>query len=295
MRGPRRPWPRRIINGFEDDDRNYTALQLQLNRRFKNGWAWFNNVTFSEVQRSHLRWRQRRQRSGRVQQPERRLRPQHGRGPDRSDPPAASADVGFCRGSGDRSAEPRSVRRSARNRDLGSNCIENLRQFIGQPLSTINREGVRCPTTATSSPRPSATRCGPSGRQSFTLGGQLTWQSGSPWQKLVRRLQPERRRCSTTPATRASITFLEERGTRTTNPDFYLDEHVSGAWSFPLGSRFDGRIRELKSPTSPTSRNSSAPRDRTGFPLRSRRSFQQPAQTTSAGVDPLLTRSVSIG
>ena len=39
-----------ILDGFSDDHRRYQALQLQLNRRFSKGWALYNNVTFSKVE-----------------------------------------------------------------------------------------------------------------------------------------------------------------------------------------------------------------------------------------------------
>ena len=38
----------RILGGFEDGYREYQGAQLQLNRRFRNNWSWYNNVTFAD-------------------------------------------------------------------------------------------------------------------------------------------------------------------------------------------------------------------------------------------------------
>ena len=42
--------PDHLIDGFEDPFKEYTALQLQVNKRFANGWALFNNLTWAKLE-----------------------------------------------------------------------------------------------------------------------------------------------------------------------------------------------------------------------------------------------------
>ena len=63
------------------------------------------------------------------------------------------------------------------------NCADYWTQFLGQPLSTINRDGnanFDRPIIA----KTSGWKTFPiTARQSFTLGGHATWQSGANWDR----------------------------------------------------------------------------------------------------------------
>ena len=42
--------PDNIIDDFEEPFKEYQALQFQINRRFANGWAVYNNLTLSKLE-----------------------------------------------------------------------------------------------------------------------------------------------------------------------------------------------------------------------------------------------------
>ena len=42
--------PDSVIDAFEEPFKEYQALQFQINRRFANGWAVYNNLTLSKLE-----------------------------------------------------------------------------------------------------------------------------------------------------------------------------------------------------------------------------------------------------
>lgn len=261
--GPTAAMAEGILDNFADDDRNYQGLQIQLNRRFRNGWAWFNNVTFSKVEGRTYGGGNGGNDLGAFNN----LDDDYGRNMDAvltdqlldtwaNDP--VTLDDGtvttFCDANG-----------------LAANCVDNLRAFVGQPLSTINREG-ELPINRPVIFKSFGYKVYNFGKHSLNVGGQFTYQSGSPWQKSIGASNPNVSLLDN--ARNTSInTFLVERG-RFENDDFFW-ANASAAWTFPISGNVNGRLRfEITNLTN--EQEQVATSSRTGFPLRSRRSFQQP-------------------
>jgi hypothetical protein len=243
-----------ILANFEDDRREYQALQLQLNRRFAKGWAWYNNVTFSKVEGRTYGGGNGGNDLGAFNN----LDDDYGRNLEvvltdaLLDTLAARPD--FCA-----------------SQRLPASCVDALRPLVGQPLSTLNREG-EMPVDRPVIFKSYGYRQWNVGNQDFNLGGMFVWQSGSPWQKTLAISNPNVSLGDNARNTTIN-TFLVPRGTFE-NEDFYW-LNLSGAWGFPLGSRLRGQLRlELTNITD--EQEQVATSDRTGLPLRSRRSFQQP-------------------
>ncbi len=252
-----------ILNNFEDDDRNYVGLQLQLNRRFRNGWAWFNNVTFSKVEGKTYGGGNGNNDLGAFNN----LDDDYGRNMD-----AVLTDqlIDQWRNNPVTLADGRQVDFCTANR-LSSSCIDDLVPFIGQPLSTINREGelnVNRPVIFKSFGYKVFTF----GKQTLNVGGQFTWQSGSPFYKTTSASNPNVSLSDIARNTGINL-FLTERG-EFDNDDFYW-ANISGAWTFPLGGNVSGRLR-LEVTNLTNEQEQVATSTRTLLPLRSRRSFQQP-------------------
>jgi hypothetical protein len=245
-----------ILDGFEDDHRNYQALQLQLNRRFRGGWAWFNNVTFSKVEGKTYGGGNGGNDLGAFNQ----MDDDYGRNLEAILTPAILASFrgipDFCAANG-----------------LSASCIDDLEQFVGQPLSTINRSGdmpIDRPVIFKSYGYKQWTL----GNHDFNVGGLFVWQSGSPWERTRPTANPNVTLLDNARNTTINL-FLTPRGTFD-NEDFYF-LNTSGAWGFPLGSRLRGQLRlELTNVTD--EQDQVATSGRTGAPLRSRRSFQQPTK-----------------
>ncbi|REJ86226.1 MAG: hypothetical protein DWQ30_00995 [Acidobacteria bacterium] len=252
--GPTAAMAESILDNFQDDNRDYVAAQFQLNRRFKNGWALYNNITFSKVEGITYGGGNGGNDLGAFNN----LDDDYGRNMDAvlTDQILAgfAATPNFCATQG-----------------LPASCIDDLRPFIGQPLSTINRQG-ELPNDRSVIAKSFGYKVWTFGRQSFTLGGQVTWQSGSPWQKTAAASNPNVALLDNARNTSINL-FLQERGSNN-DPDFYW-ANASVAYAFPLGSRLSGRLR-LEATNITDEQELVATSDRTGLPLRSRRSFQQP-------------------
>ena len=261
--GPTAAMADAILDGFQDDDRNYQGLQLQLNRRFRNGWAWFNNVTFSKVEGRTYGGGNGGNDLGAFNN----LDDDYGRNMDAvltdqildqwRNVPVTLADgtvTDFCSAN-----------------QLGPTCVDDLVPFIGQPLSTINREG-ELPVDRPVIFKSFGYKVFNVGKHTFNVGGQFTFQSGSPWQKTTGASNPNVSLLDNARNTSINL-YLTERA-RFENDDYFW-ANVSGAWTFPLGGDVSGRLR-LEITNLTNEQELVATSTRTGFPLRSRRSFQQP-------------------
>ncbi len=252
-----------ILNNFQDDDRNYQALQLQLNRRFRNNWAWFNNITFSKVEGRTYGGGNGNNDLGAFNN----LDDDYGRNMDavltdqiieawRNNPVTLPTGevTDFCTAQG-----------------LSASCIDDMVQFIGQPLSTINREG-EMPVDRPVIFKSYGFKVWNFGKHSLNVGGSFTFQSGSPWQKTVGAANPAVSLLDNARNTGINL-YLTPRGTFENDDHYWLN--TSAAWTFPLSDRVQGRLRfEVTNLTMEQEQVSTS--SRTGFPLRSRRSFQQP-------------------
>ena len=155
---------------------------------------------------------------------------------------------------------------------LPANCTDQLAPHLGQPLSTINRDG-ELPIDRPVIFKSYGYKVWDVGKHGFNLGGLFVYQSGSPWQKTRATANPNVALEDTALNTTIN-TFLVPRGSFDNEDLFWLN--LSGAWDFPLGFKsLNGQLRaEITNVTS--EQETVAVSDRTGFPLRSRRSFQQP-------------------
>ncbi|HVS15391.1 MAG TPA: TonB-dependent receptor [Thermoanaerobaculia bacterium] len=197
------------LDNFEEGRKEYEALQIQLNRRFGNGFAWYNNVTFSELKTTGAGawWNNTNSDYG------------------------GDLHVVLTQGMLDQ------CNANQRDRNIPVDC-NVLQPFIGQPVSTINRfqeERVNKPIIFNSF----GYKVWQLGKQDFTLGGHLTYQSGEPWAR-----------------TEGVSTFvLNGNNARNTGVglnveqvgDRRLDDwyqfNLQGAWGFPMGGNLRGNVR----------------------------------------------------
>jgi hypothetical protein len=245
-----------ILDGFEEDHREYQGVQLQLNRRFSKGWALYNNVTFSNVE-------------------------------GRTYGTQGGNDLGAFNNLGDDYGQNleavltnalltqwRAIPNFCAENGLAASCIDDMVQFVGQPFTTINREGDM-PVD-----RPIILKTfgyrqwqfGGEGKQSFNLGGLFVWQNGSPYHRTLAAANPSINVLDNA-RNSANELFMMPRGSLD-NEDFYF-LNLTGAWSFPIRGQLTGSLRaEVTNVTN--EQDQVATSERTGAPLRSRRSFQQP-------------------
>ena len=198
-----------VLAAYEEPYRDYQALQLQLNRRFADNWALYSNVTFSEAGGySH----------GDVFN---NTNDTYGENLEQVLQPADITDLPGAAG------QPHRYRWTASRR---------LTPFLGQPLSTINRDGKA------NFDRPiifksTGWKVFPiAQKQSFTLGGHVTWQSGTNWERTggPRRLNP-----TGEPIGIGVTVPLEPEGGRHIDPHWWLN--LSGAYGFPMWKNDDRR------------------------------------------------------
>jgi hypothetical protein len=242
-----------ILDNFEDDNRTYRGLQFQLNRRFREGWAWYNNVTFSEVEGKTYGGGNGGNDLGSFNNQD----DDYGRNLEAILTPAVFATLvatpNFCALNG-----------------LSASCLDDLAQHIGEPLSTINRDG-RMPVDRPVIFKTFGYKQWNVGKQDFSVGGEFVWQSGSPWQRT--RATANTVALADNARNTTINLFLTPRG-EFENDDFHW-LNLSGAWGFPITSKLRGRVRaELTNVTDEQTQVATS--DRTGAPLRSRRSFQAP-------------------
>jgi hypothetical protein len=256
----------RILDSFSDDHRRYRALQLQLNRRFSRGWAIYNNLTISNVEGKTYGGGSGNNDLGAFSN----LNDDYGRNLEGILTDAAldqrEAIPDFCSDLG-----------------LSSSCVDDLRPFVGQPLSTINRQGdmpIDRPIIAKSY----GYKQWQMGKQTFNLGGVFTWQNGSPWQ-VTRAISSAALRGEAEAlldnARNSDVgVFFTPRGTNDNDDFWWLN--LSGAWNFPIKGDWTGGLR-LEISNVFDEQTQVATSDQTGAPLRSRRSFQQPRKFRLVG------------
>jgi hypothetical protein len=247
-----------ILEGFADDHRRYQAAQIQLNRRFAKGWALYNNLTFSKVEGRTYGGGNGSNDLGAFNH----LNDDYGRNLDAVLTPAMLA--GF-----------RNTANFCADRGLAASCIDDLVQFIGTPVSTINRFGD-LPID-----RPILWKSygyrqwsfGEAGRHTFNLGGLFVWQSGTPWQRIGTATTPNVATLESARNQQPLGIFFVPRGAFDDSDNFWLN--LTGAWGFPIRGSVTGQLR-LEVTNVSDEQEQIVTSTHTGSPLRSRRSFQQP-------------------
>jgi hypothetical protein len=199
-----------ILDSYEEPYRDYEALQLQINRRFANNWALYSNVTFSEAGGSSHGTVFNNTNDSYGQDLGAVLLPAH---------------ITACQAQQATRTDPR-------------NCADYWTQFLGQPLSTINRDGKANydrPIIA----KTSGWKTFPiTAKQTFTLGGHATWQSGSNWDRTetVTPTNP-----TGEPIGLGVAVPFEPEGSEDVTSHWWLN--LSGAYSFPIWKNLTGDFR----------------------------------------------------
>ncbi len=254
-----------ILDDFADDNRRYTAAQFQLNRRFSKNWALYNNVTIAKVEGKTYGGGNGQNDLGAFNH----LNDDYGRNLDAVLTNAIldgfRATPNFCA-----------------DRKLPTSCIDDLTQFIGTPISTINRFGdlpIDRPLLFKSYGY-RQWNFGKENRQSFNLGGLFVWQSGTPWQRQGTAATPNVGTLENARNQQAIGIFFVPRGSYDDNDNFFLN--LTGAWGFPIHSNVTGQLR-LETTNVTNEQEQIVTSTHTGYPLRSRRSFQQPRKYRLVG------------
>ena len=198
------------LTAYEEPYRDYQALQLQINRRFSDNWALYSNVTFSEAGGSS-----------------------HGTVFNNTND-SYGQDLGAVL----LPTHITACQVNQANRNDPRDCAAAWTQFLGQPLSTIFRDGKANfdrPIIA----KTSGWKVFPiTAKQSFTLGGHATWQSGANWDRTE----------TVTPTNPTGEPIglgvgvpLEPEGSAHISSHWWLN--VSGAYSFPVHKKVSGEVR----------------------------------------------------
>ena len=111
-------------------------------------------------------------------------------------------------------------------------------QFLGQPLSTINRDGKANFDRPIISKTTGWKAFNITQKQTFTLGGHVTWQSGTNWERTetLGGANP------TGEPTEIGVGVpLEVEGNRHIDPHYWVN--LSGAYGFPMWKKMTGEFR----------------------------------------------------
>jgi len=199
-----------VLDDYEDPYRDYQALQIQVNRRYANNWALYSNVTFSEAGGSS-----------------------HGTVFNNTND-SYGQDLGAVL----LPAHITACENNQVNRTDPRDCAAAWTRFLGQPLSTINRDGKANfdrPIIA----KTSGWKTFPfTARQSFTLGGHVTWQSGANWDR-TETVTPSNP--TGEPVGLGVAVPLEPEGTERIASHWWMN--LSGAYSFPIWKNLAGDLR----------------------------------------------------
>ena len=128
------------------------------------------------------------------------------------------------------------------NRTVPVNCAADWTQQLGTPISLINRDGHPSFDHSVIAKATGWKIFNITNSQTFTLGGHLTWNTGSKWQRSEgaggSQIDPL---TFGVPASFGSGVTIGERGGRELDSYWWLN--LSGAYGFPLGDRLTGEVR----------------------------------------------------
>ncbi len=149
------------IDAIEPARNQYRGLQVQLNRRFQNGWSLYNNISWSETDTTGAGdwWNNTNSSYG--------------------ENITAVLDETMILNCDASQAVPDRV--TGRARTLPVDCNDALGSFLGQPVSTINRRGPNHAYDRSIIYNSFGFKTWTFGKQNFTLGGHFTYQTGTPW------------------------------------------------------------------------------------------------------------------
>ena len=247
--------PESLIREFEEPFKEYTALQLQLNRRFAKGWAVYNNLTAGKLETT-------------------------GSGSWSNNTSSSyGEDFGVVLNEG----MINDCQADQVTRSVPVDCVALLTPFLGQPVSTINRagrDGIGGGLGAgdgfygSGVDRPYIWKTFgfkqfALGRHTLNLGGLLIVQDGVSWGRGEGAAAP------TADDPLAGVFFLLEKNGERRLDGFY-DLNLTAAWGFPIrGDRVKGNLRIEG--TNVTNEQEQIGVGSSGEPLRVRRDYQRPS------------------
>ena len=272
---------REALENADPANNSYRGLQIQLNRRFADGWALYNNVAWSETDTtgSGVWWNNTD--SNYLEGIHLNLNEQH---------------IEQCQ-----SRQTVPDRRTGRTRTIPEDCHARLTEWLGFPASMINKRGPNNIYDRTWIYNSFGFKTWRIGNQDLTLGGHLTFQTGTPWARsegagyakpcgprpagipagipYCAPILPDDPTADDRPGTaNAGVGFglhpLGAEGRRTSD-EYTIN--LSGAWGFPMGYRdVRGEVRvEVLNATNQQRRRSWDGRGEV-YPVR--RFFQRPRQ-----------------
>jgi hypothetical protein len=205
--------PQSVIDGFEEGNKDYQAVQMQVNRRFSKGWAMYNNITWSETETTGAGAWWNNTNSDYGEDLHVRL---------------TQANVDTCQA-------------QQATRTVPVDCHALLDSHVGEPISTLNREGKDLNADRPLILHSVGFKTWSFHAQSFTLGGHLTFQSGLPWNRqetiAVTALNPDGTVCGAAcvAANPEVNVYVEPIGARRNVSEYMLN--LSGAYGFPMGRK----------------------------------------------------------
>ena len=241
----------------------YRGLQIQLNRRFANGWALYNNVAWSETDTT-------------------------GAGAWWNNTNATYLEslsavltqeiIDLCD-----AGQLVPDRRTGRTELFPMDCNQALSDWIGYPVSMINRRGLNQAYDRTWIYNSFGFKTWRLGSHDLTLSGHLSFQTGTPWVRSegvsIVNVDPNDPKPGTP---NDGVSFnLHAPGTqgRFTSDEYTLN--LSGAWGFPMGYRdVRGEIRVEALNVTNQQRRRSWGGDGQVYPVR--RFFQRPRQVRAS-------------
>ncbi len=241
----------------------YRGLQIQLNRRFTDGWALYNNVSWSETDTTGAGAWWNNTNSTYLENLSAVL---------------TQEIIDDCN-----TGQTIPDRRTGRTELYPVDCNQALSEWIGYPVSMINRRGLNSAYDRTWIFNSFGFKTWRVGRQDFTLGGHLTFQTGTPWVRSegvsIIDIDPNNPKPGTP---NDGVSFnLHAPGTqgRFTSDEYTIN--LNGAWGFPLGYRdVRGEMRVEVLNATDQQRRRSWGGDGQVYPVR--RFFQRPRQVRAS-------------
>ncbi|MDX1382906.1 MAG: hypothetical protein R3190_04625, partial [Thermoanaerobaculia bacterium] len=208
---------REAIDAAPPARNSYRALQVQLNRRFANGYAVYNNVSWGETDTTGGgSWWNNTQTSY-MENLTAILNQDH---------------IDQCN-----AQQTNPDRATGRTRLYPEDCTADLSGFLGQPVSTINRRGPNLSADRSVIWNTFGFKVFRFGKSDLTVGGHLKFQTGMPWARSESVSIVDVNPFDPKPGTANDTVglLLHERGARGRRENDSYVLNLSAAYGFPMG------------------------------------------------------------
>ena len=201
------------LDNFYEGRKDYKAVQVQFNRRSAGNWAMYNNISWSETETtgSGAWWNNTNSNYGEDFQVV------------LTQPMIDSCDAQQV------------------GRTSPVDCSASLTPFLGQPVSTINRLGKDINNDRPIIFNSFGFKTWKIGKQDFTLGGHLTFQSGLPFARFE--VVPVPNLGGGVAANSNVEVRVDPAGAKGRRHGDEYTLNLSGAWGFPMGWKLRGEFR----------------------------------------------------